>query len=190
MFIERSRLVQLNKHIFGGGINQTKKLTPDYIRMVMPDPSLPKIKRFNIKSNNPLGYLMNMNNQPMPIQSQMQPDYQIIDNQPPEIEEQQQEQDIISQNISQQPKEEIKESVQEEEAPISQPVETAPTTKKYVITDLGENNIQLPPGYSTDDEFEYKLINLINEPKEKFELAIESKNGKVYKRSVSKNSFL
>ena len=120
----------------------------------------------------------------------MQPDNQIIDNQPPEIEEQQQEQDIISQNISQQPKEEIKESVQEEEAPISQPVETAPTTKKYVITDLGENNIQLPPGYSTDDEFEYKLINLINEPKEKFELAIESKNGKVYKRSVSKNSFL
>ena len=117
---------------------------------------------------------MNMNNQPMPIQSQMQPDNQIIDNQPPEIEEQQQEQDIISQNISQQPKE----------------VETAPTTKKYVITDLGENNIQLPPGYSTDDEFEYKLINLINEPKEKFELAIESKNGKVYKRSVSKNSFL
>ena len=41
-----------------------------------------------------------MNNQPMPIQSQMQPDNQIIDNQPPEIEEQQQEQDIISQNIS------------------------------------------------------------------------------------------
>jgi len=85
-----------------------------------------------------------------------------MDNQPPKKEEQEQQQDIISQNISQQPKE----------------VETAPTTKKYVITDLGENNIQLPPGYSTDDEFEYKLINLINEPKEKFELAIESKKWK------------
>ena len=44
MFIERNTLNQLNKDIFGGGINQTKKLTPDFGRMVMPDPSLPKIK--------------------------------------------------------------------------------------------------------------------------------------------------
>ena len=61
MLIERNRLIKLNKDIFGGGLNQTKKLVPDYGRLVMPDPSLPKIKRYNIKSNNRLGYLINAN---------------------------------------------------------------------------------------------------------------------------------
>ena len=86
MYIDRNRLNQLNKDIFGGGIIQTKKLVPDYKRMVMPDPSLPKIKRFNIRSNNPLGYLMNSSNQ-MPIQSQMPPNIQtqeIVEQQMPE----------------------------------------------------------------------------------------------------------
>ena len=85
MYIDRNRLNQLNKDIFGGGIIQTKKLVPDYKRMVMPDPSLPKIKRFNIRSNNPLGYLMNSSQ--MPIQSQMPPNIQtqeIVEQQMPE----------------------------------------------------------------------------------------------------------
>ena len=54
--------------------------------------------------------------------------------------------------------------------------------KKYKITDLGENNILLPPGYSTDDELEYNVINLINEPKENYILATESNKAKIYKR--------
>ena len=62
--------------------------------------------------------------------------------------------------------------------------------KKYVISDLGENNVELPPNYSTDNEGEYKLINLINEPKEKYTLAAESKYAKIYKREVSINNHL
>ena len=62
--------------------------------------------------------------------------------------------------------------------------------KKYVITDLGENNVELPPNYSTDIEGEYKLINLINEPKEKCTLAAECKYAKIYKREVSIKNYL
>ena len=69
----------------------------------------------------------------------------------------------------------------------NQPQEGA---KKYVITDLGENNVELPPNYSTDNEGEYKLINLINEPKEKYIFAAECKYGKIYKREVSINNHL
>ena len=58
-------------------------------------------------------------------------------------------------------------------------------TKKYVITDLGENNVLLPPNYSTDNEGEYKLINLINESKDKYIFAGETKYAKIYKREVS-----
>jgi hypothetical protein len=58
-------------------------------------------------------------------------------------------------------------------------------TKKYVITDLGENNVLLPPNYSTDNEGEYKLVNLINESKDKYILAGETKYAKIYKREVS-----
>jgi hypothetical protein len=75
MFIDRNLLNQLNKDIFGGGLYQTKKLVPDYEKVIMPDPSLPKIKRYNISSNNPLGYLMTTNIQPVnqpPMQSQIQ----------------------------------------------------------------------------------------------------------------------
>ena len=64
MFIESNKLNQLNKNIFGQGILETKKLTSDSGKMVMPDPSLPKIKRYNIKSNNPLNYLLMTNPQP------------------------------------------------------------------------------------------------------------------------------
>ena len=158
MFIDRNRLIQLNKDIFGGGINQTKKLTPDYGRVVMPDPSLPKIKRFNIRSNNPLGYLMNMNQQ-MPMQSQIQ---QNIPSQKDIVE--QPEQELISQKMNEEEEQDNNDHIQEIPE-VKPPEEDIPQVKKYTITDLGENNILLPPGYSTDDEGEYKLINLINEPK-------------------------
>lgn len=184
MFIERSRLNQLNKDIFGVGINQTKKLIPDYGRVVAPDPSLPKIKKYVIRSNNPLGYLLNTNQQ-MPIQSQVE------QNIPPsehDVVEQQPEQELYSQKISGEVQEQEDNNNIQEEIPVSQPpVETAPETKKYVITDLGENNVLLPPGYSTDDEGEFKIINIINEPKEKYKFAAESKYCKVYKRKVSIN---
>lgn len=72
MYIEPNRLNQLNKNLFGHGILQTKKLKPDLGRIVMPDPSLPKIKRYNIKSNNPLNYLLSANANVQP-QSQIQP---------------------------------------------------------------------------------------------------------------------
>ena len=55
-------------------------------------------------------------------------------------------------------------------------------TKKFVITDLGENNVELPPNYSTDIEGEYKSTNLTNEPKEKYKLAVECKYAKIYKK--------
>ena len=71
MFIFRNRLNQLNKDLFGGGIYQAKKLVPDYERVIMPDLTLPKIKRFRISSNNPLGYIINQN-QPMIMKSQTQ----------------------------------------------------------------------------------------------------------------------
>ena len=181
MFIERNRLIKLNKDIFGGGLNQTKKLVPDYGRLVMPDPSLPKIKRYNIKSNNPLGYLINANQQ-MPIQSQLH------DNIPQQdIIEQQPEKDLFSQNASSHPQIEEQNNNIIEENPATAPVIEEPEIeeKQYKITDLGENNILLPPGYSTNDELEYKVINLINEPKEKYKLATESSLAKVYKREVS-----
>ena len=193
MFIERNRLIQLNKDIFGGGLNQTKKLDPDYGRIVMPDPSLPKIKRYNIKSNNPLGYLMNANQQ-MPIQSQVQdniPQQDIIEQPQQDIIEQPQ-QDLFSQKVSSQVQAEEQNDNFGEEVPTTVPVveETEIEEKKYKITDLGENNILLPPGYSTDDELEYKVINLMNEPKENYKLVTESDLAKIYKREVCKIIFI
>ena len=177
MFIERNRLNQLNKNIFGHGISQMKKLTPDSGRMVMPDPSLPKIKRFNIKSNNPLNYLLMQNQQiptqapPMPMESQQPPEQQENINIP--------EEEIFSKK---------EDSVPAQEEPVAVPEsEPEPVAKKFTITNLGENNVILPPNYGTDDDLEFKLINLINEPKENFTLACENKNAKVYKRKVSKN---
>lgn len=189
MFIERNKLIQLNKDIFGGGINQTKKLTPDYARIIMPDPSLPKIKRYNIKSNNPLGYLMNANQQ-MPMQSQVQPIQQ--DNTPQQEIIEQPENELFSQKMDDQPQLEEQNDNIVEDIPTTAPVIAEPESeeKRFKITDLGENNIILPPGYSTDDELEYKAINLINESREKYELAEESNLVKVYKREVSKNNII
>jgi hypothetical protein len=183
MFIYRNRLNQLNKDLFGGGINQSKKLVPDYERVIMPDPSLPKIKRFRISSNNPLGYIMNQN-QPIIRRSQTQIQKQNIpppQNIQPEPEEYSQK---ISEGKSQEV-EEINHNIIQEQISEKQQIQEELQEKKYKITDLGENNVLLPPGYSTDDEGEYKLINLINEPKEHYKFATESEYSKVYKRIVS-----
>ena len=183
MFIYRNRLNQLNKDLFGGGINQSKKLVPDYERVIMPDPSLPKIKRFRISSNNPLGYIMNQN-QPIIRRSQTQIQKQNIpppQNIQPEPEEYSQK---ISEGKSQEV-EEINDNIIQEQISEKQQIQEELQEKKYKINDLGENNVLLPPGYSTDDEGEYKLINLINEPKEHYKFATESEYSKVYKRIVS-----
>ena len=182
MFIERNRLNQLNKNIFGHGISQMKKLSPDSGRMVMPDPSLPKIKRFNIKSNNPLNYLL-MQNQQVPVQPPVNIPQE--SQQPPE---QQENINLAEEELLSNKEEEI--PVQEEPVPVSEPEpeqQPEPVEKKYTVTNLGENNVILPPNYGTDDQLEFKLINLINEPKENFKLACENKNAKVYKRKVSLN---
>ena len=194
MFIDGTRLNQLNKNIFGHGISQTKKLIPDSGRMVMPDPSLPKIKRYNIKSNTPLNYLLNT-----ALQSQVPqqvPNPQEIQA-PPESQEIpiQKEQDLYSQKSINTPKEQEQSGVpivetnpepEQVAEPEPEPVaEPEPATKKYVVTNLGENNILLPPNYSTDDELEFKVINLINEPIDNFKFACDNKYVKVYKRKVS-----
>ena len=183
MFIFRNRLNQLNKDLFGGGIYQPKKLVPDYERVIMPDPSLPKIKRFRISSNNPLGYIINQN-QPMIMKSQTQkqniPPPQNIQPEPEEYSQK------ISEGLNQEVEvEETNDNIMQEQVPENQQIQEELQEKKYKITDLGENNVLLPPGYSTDDEGEYKLINLINEPKENYKFATDSEYSKVYKRIVS-----
>ena len=185
MFIESNRLNQLNKNIFGHGLLQTKKLIPDSGRMVMPDPSLPKIKRYNIKSNNPLNYLLNANIQPPQQMAIPNPQESLL---PPQESQNinPNEEELYSQKSH---KSQI-ENIEIKEEPVAEPEpepeqEIVPVAKKFVITDLGENNILLPPNYSTDDELEYKVINLINEPKENYELACENEYAKVYKKKVS-----
>ena len=166
MFIEANRLNQLNKNIFGHGILEMKKLTPDSGRMVMPDPSLPRIKRYNIKSNNPLNYLLMTNAQ--------SPNQGLVPNQqesqmPPEPQEN------INVNVNPEPEElySQKEEVQEiNEQPIAEPI--------------AEPVVEPEP---TDDELEYKFINLINEPKEHYKFACENDYAKVYKKKVRKIYF-
>ena len=188
MFIERSRINQLNKNIFGHGILETKKLIPDSGRIVMPDPSLPKIKRYNIKSNNPLNYLLMTNgqtqnqapiynSQPQNMQMEPEPQENINDNDNDNLKFKSTNEELYSHKS---PKEEVKE-IQEE--PPAEP--EVPVQKKFTITDLGENNILLPPNYSTDDELEYKFINLINESKDNYKFACKNDYCQVYKRRVS-----
>ena len=200
MFIESNRLIQLNKNLFGHGLLETKKLTPDSNRMVMPDPSLPKIKRYNIKSNNPLNYLLATN---------MQSQIPVANPNPPDIQLASEPQEIINDNLhektsmeelysqkTQNGNNEIKEEPVAEPVvePIVEPVAekevekveepVVPTIKKFAITNLGENNVLLPANYTTDDELEYKIINLINEPKENYKFACENEYAKVYKKKV------
>ena len=62
------------------------------------------------------------------------------------------------------------------------------TSKKYKITNLGRNIMKLPENYSTDDEDEYKFINLMNEQNDSYELSTDSKIIKIYSKMVSKNN--
>lgn len=57
--------------------------------------------------------------------------------------------------------------------------------KKYKITNLGRNVMNLSENYSTDDEDEFNFINLINCSNEDYELAADSKQCKVYAKVVS-----
>ena len=58
-------------------------------------------------------------------------------------------------------------------------------SKKYKITNLGQNLLNLPENYSTDDEDEFKFINLMNEPNDSYELAVNKEEIKVYAKIVS-----
>jgi hypothetical protein len=58
--------------------------------------------------------------------------------------------------------------------------------KKYKIKTDSNSIIKLPPNYSTDDEDEYKLINIFNEPLENgWEEATKNKNCTVYKKTIA-----
>ena len=59
------------------------------------------------------------------------------------------------------------------------------TSKRYKITDFGENFMNLPENYSTDDEDEYKFINIINEQNDSYELVVNTEIIKVYAKIVS-----
>ena len=58
-------------------------------------------------------------------------------------------------------------------------------SKKYKVTNLGQNLLKLPENYSTDDEDEFKFINLMNESNDSYELAVDSKTIKVWAKIVS-----
>ena len=58
-------------------------------------------------------------------------------------------------------------------------------TKKYQIKNLGNNVMNLPENYSTDDADEFKFINLINESNDNYELAVDSKTVKTFAKIVS-----
>ena len=68
---------------------------------------------------------------------------------------------------------------------ISNKNEKEEESKKYKITNMGQNLMKLPENYSTDDEDEYKFINLMNESNDSYELAVDSKKIKVYAKIVS-----
>ena len=60
-----------------------------------------------------------------------------------------------------------------------------PPSKKYKITNLGRNVANLDENYSTDDEDEYKFIQLINESNDDYEKVVDSKTIKVFAKIVS-----
>jgi hypothetical protein len=60
--------------------------------------------------------------------------------------------------------------------------------KKYKLKSNSNDIIKIPENYSTDDEDEYKLVSILNEPlDDNWKLAIDDKknNIKVYKKEVS-----
>jgi len=60
-----------------------------------------------------------------------------------------------------------------------------PPSKKYKVTNLGRNVANLDENYSTDDEDEYKFIQLINESNDDYEKVVDSKTIKVFAKIVS-----
>ena len=62
-----------------------------------------------------------------------------------------------------------------------------PPSKKYKIENLPRNIMDLPENYSTDEEVEYKFINLINGSNDGYELVVDSKTVKIYAKIVSYN---
>ena len=60
-----------------------------------------------------------------------------------------------------------------------------PHSKKYKVTNLGRNVTNLDENYSTDDEDEYKFIQLINESNDDYEKVVDSKTIKVFAKIVS-----
>jgi len=58
-------------------------------------------------------------------------------------------------------------------------------SKKYKVTNLGQNLLKLPENYSTDDEDEFRFINLMNESNDSYDLAVDSKTIKVWAKIVS-----
>ena len=60
-----------------------------------------------------------------------------------------------------------------------------PPSKKYKVTNLGRNVTNLDENYSTDDEDEYKFIQLINESNDDYEKVVDSKTIKVFAKIVS-----
>ena len=76
------------------------------------------------------------------------------------------------------------EEKKEEEEKIEEP------SKKYKVTNLGQNIMKLPENYSTDEEEEFKFINLMNESNDSYDLAVDSKKIKVWAKIVSKINFI
>ena len=198
MFIDRAILNQLNKDIFGGGLIQTKKIRPDYGKLVMPDPRLPRIRRFQFTSNNPLGTLQGVMTGSMVAGPQIPMPQEPI-TQPMEM---QQESLAQPQNIEQETEltghpmslhsekvepEPIIETPEQPIPAVPAPAETPtppPQAGAYSIKGPGDGTVKVPPGYSSDDEGEIKLIDLLNEELSNFELAIDKSSFKVYKRQV------
>lgn len=213
MFIDRSFLNQLNKDIFGGGLIQTKKLRPDYGKLIMPDPRLPKVKRFQFVSNNPLETLSGvmtgsmiagpqMAQSQLPMQNLAQTQYlppQAGGSQmgapmeppmgpPMEQEIPLDQPGVIEPSVAQVVAPPVESAVPPETAapPEAEPTPSPPATSgAFSITDLGDNTIKVPVGYGTDDKNEFTIINMMNSPTSEFELAIEENGTSVYKKPVS-----
>ena len=190
MFIDRAILNQLNKDIFGGGLIQTKKIRPDYGKLVMPDPRLPRIKRYQFTSNNPLGQLQGVMTGQIVAgpQTQMPPEpiSQQVQAPPTQISEAPVEEKPITAPPTAEP-----EPVKTEETPAAAepaPAETpapAQAAGAFTIKGAGDGTVKVPANYSSDDQTEIKLIDLLNEEPSNFEVAVDSANCKVYKRPVS-----
>ena len=171
--------------------NYSKELNILYNEIREDLRNLDSMNTGKVSENNLLNYLLSANANVQP-QSQIQPQpQQLIPIQnSEEIQDIQQPQENINQQeelYSQKNSEKQNQEINEEPVPQPQPEPevVAPTNKKYAITDLGENIVDLPHNYSTDDELEFKVLNLLNEPRQNYKLACENERVQVYKKKVS-----